>query len=213
MVKEKRTNYNEELFSSLSSVRNDIAQEKDLARFIIFSDAVLKELAYFYPTNKEEFLLIKGIGENKFDSYADKFIPVIKNYIESKNILKDSLNKLKIELKETIKSDKPKINVKERTQMRKERVKELVLEKMPIEKIAKDLELTPNTIINYLARLLNDDASLDVEYIKKSIEGYNDIVKAFEKYGTEKIGPIYAEFSGDVEYANISLVKVLMLSK
>ena len=100
-----------------------------------------------------------------------------------------------------------------RTNERKNRVKELILKKKSIEETATDLELTPNTIVNYLGRLLSDDASLDVQYIKDSIEGYNDIVKAFEKHGTEKIGPIYNEFGGNVEYGDINLVKVLMLNK
>jgi transcriptional antiterminator len=100
-----------------------------------------------------------------------------------------------------------------RTNERKVRVRELILKKLSINDIAHDLELTPNTIVNYIGRLLTDDASLDIEYIKESVEGYKDIVKSFEKHGTEKIGPIYADFGGNVEYADITLVKVLMLSK
>lgn len=100
-----------------------------------------------------------------------------------------------------------------RTNERKAKIKEMILEKKSIEDIADLMELTPNTIVNYIGRLLVDDNSLDVEYIKEGVEGYNDIVKAFEKLGDEKIGPIYAEFGGNVEYADINLVKFLKLSK
>ncbi len=100
-----------------------------------------------------------------------------------------------------------------RTNERKAKVKKLILEKKSIEEIAEIIELTPNTVVNYIGRLLGDDSSLDVDYIKKSVEGYNDIVKAFEKLGMEKIGPIYSEFGGNVEYADITLVKVLMMGK
>jgi hypothetical protein len=100
-----------------------------------------------------------------------------------------------------------------RTNERKARVKELILEKKSIEEIAQDLELTPNTIVNYIGRLLKDESSLDVQYIKDSVVGYKDIVKSFEKNGMEKIGPIYSDLGGNVEYADITLVKVLMGSK
>ena len=100
-----------------------------------------------------------------------------------------------------------------RTNERKARVKSLILEKKSIDEIAKDLELTANTIVNYIGRLLGEDNTLDVEYLKDSVEGYKDIVKAFEKHGTEKIGPVYNEFGGNVEYFDINLVKVLMLGK
>ncbi len=100
-----------------------------------------------------------------------------------------------------------------RTNERKAKVKAMILEKKSIEEIAAGIELTANTVVNYIGRLLVDDPSLDVGYIKESVEGYNDIVKAFEKHGTEKIGPIYSEFGGNVEYSDITLVKVLMLNK
>ncbi|HLD55496.1 MAG TPA: HRDC domain-containing protein [Candidatus Nanoarchaeia archaeon] len=213
MKKEIRTNYDKKLFNSLTESRNDLAKEKNVAGFIILSDAVLKELAYFYPINKDGFLLIKGIGENKFNLYGEKFISIINSYIKSENISNEILNTREQELKKYIQPEKPKINVKERTETRKARVKELIEQKMSIEDMANDLDLTSNTIVNYIGRLLTDDSSLDVKYIKESVAGYSDIVKAFKKYGTEKIGPIYAEFSGNVEYADIILVKVLMLSK
>ena len=213
MKKEIRTNYDKKLFNSLTESRNDLAKEKNVAGFIILSDAVLKELAYFYPINKDGFLLIKGIGENKFNLYGEKFISIINSYIKSENISNEILNTREQELKKYIQPEKPKINVKERTETRKARVKELIEQKMSIEDMANDLDLTSNTIVNYIGRLLTDDSSLDVKYLKESVNGYNDIVNAFKKYGTEKIGPIYVEFSGNVEYADIILVKVLMLSK
>ena len=109
--------------------------------------------------------------------------------------------------------EKPLTKTQIKTNERKARVKELILQKKSIEEIAIALELTANTIVNYIGRLLADDNTLDVNYIKEKVEGYNDIAKAFEKLGSEKIGPIYAEFGGNVEYADINLVKVLMLGK
>jgi ATP-dependent DNA helicase RecQ len=213
MAKQTRSNHDKNLFDKLKESRNKLAEEKGVAGFIIFGDPVLKELSYFYPATKEEFLLIKGIGETKFKSYGENFLSVIKEYLESATFSKEIIEKRKEELKDSVKPDKPKMNVKERTEMRKARVKELILEKKPINEIAMDLALTENTIVNYIGRLLNDDKTLDVEYIKKSVMGYEDIVKSFEKHGTELIGPIYAELGGNAEYSDISLVKVLLLSK
>jgi len=87
------------------------------------------------------------------------------------------------------------------------------LKKTSIEEMAQNLELTNQTIVNYIGRLLIDSPTLDVDYIKNSVEGYNDIVKSFSKHGTEKIGPVYADFAGMVEYSDIALVKVLLLAK
>lgn len=207
-VKFVRTDFNLELFNKLKEVRDAIAEERDVAGFIIFNDNVLKELAYFYPTNKEEFLMIKGVGENKFNEFGEKFSSVINEF----GIDAEELNAKHEELKKSVEV-KPKINVKERTEMRKARVKELILKKTSIEDMASDLELTNQTIVNYIGRLLTDDPTLDVQYIKDSVEGYNDIVKSFAKHGTEKIGPVYGDFAGMVEYSDIMLVKVLLTAK
>ena len=108
--------------------------------------------------------------------------------------------------------EKPLTKTQIKTNERKAKVKTMILEKKSIDEIAAVIELTAQTVVNYIGRLLADDPSLDVQYIKDSVEGYKDIVKAFEKLGSEKIGPIYAEFGGNVEYSNIILVKVLLSS-
>ena len=151
MAKQTRSNHDKELFKILSSSRNKMAEEKEVANFIIFGDPVLKELSYFYPTIKEEALLIKGIGETKFDSYGETFISAIEEYVKSGKIPEEIITKRKEELKESVKPDKPKVNVKERTAMRKARTKELILQKKSIEEMKiKNKELLNNFVNGYI---------------------------------------------------------------
>jgi len=203
-----RTDFNEDLFEKLKVIRNGIADEKGVANFIVLNDNVLKELSYYYPTSKEMFLMIKGVGENKFDEYGKEFLPTIEEFTKEVGNSKSRQR----ELAESV-VVKPKINVKERTAMRKAKVKELIEKKMLIDEMANIMDLTAQTIANYIGRLLEDDPTLDVTHIKNSIEGYNDIVKSFEKHGTEKIGPVYGDFAGMVEYSDIALVRILMQAK
>lgn len=210
IVKVSRNDYDEELFESLRSVRGSIAEELDKPLFVVFSNDVLKELSYYYPMNKDLFLAIKGIGESKYEKYGEQFIGLIKDYVESSGVSDSVLKSREDELRATIVPEKPKINVKERTALRKARVKELIGEKKSIEEMAQDLELTSQTIVNYIDKLIKDGERLDVEHIKASIEGYNDIKKSFDKHGLEKLGPVYGDFAGMVEYSDIALVRVLM---
>ncbi|MDA3836894.1 MAG: HRDC domain-containing protein [Nanoarchaeota archaeon] len=207
-----RTGFNSGLFEKLKVFRDEVALEQGIRGLFILNDNVLKELAYFYPTTKELFLLVKGAGESKFDKYGEKVLSIINNEIEADG-LKPEADKKHEELRKSVLPDKPKINVKERTEMRKAKVKELIGLKTSIEDIAADLGLTSQTVVNYIGRLLVDDPKLDVQYIKDSVEGYNDIVKSFEKHGTEKIGPVYGDFAGMVEYSDIMLVKILLGAK
>ena len=79
--------YNKELFRKLRILRKDIADEKNVPAFVIFSDASLQEMAYYFPCNKESFLKINGVGETKLESFGNDFLKVIKEYVE-KNCLK-----------------------------------------------------------------------------------------------------------------------------
>lgn len=205
-VKIIRTDFNLVLFDKLKKVRDQIAEDQGVKGLFILNDNVLKEFAYFYPTTKELFLMVKGAGESKFDKYGETVLNIIKDFIAEDEldvaVMHDELRK-SVEVK-------PKINVKERTEMRKSRVKELIGKKKNIDDMAADLELTAQTIVNYIGKLLVDDSDLDVQYIKDSVEGYNDIVKSFLKHGMEKMGPIYGDFGGNVEFSTIALVRTLM---
>ena len=52
-----------------------------MAPFIIFSDVALKEMATKLPITAEQFLSIKGVGNQKFDRYGQAFMNVIIAYL------------------------------------------------------------------------------------------------------------------------------------
>ncbi|SHI09742.1 ATP-dependent DNA helicase, RecQ-like [Clostridium collagenovorans DSM 3089] len=74
----KNTKGESGLFNELKALRKVIAENEKIPPYIIFSDATLKELSAKKPINKEDMLLIKGIGEVKFERYGEDFMEVIK---------------------------------------------------------------------------------------------------------------------------------------
>ncbi|MFH1877711.1 MAG: DNA helicase RecQ [Candidatus Omnitrophota bacterium] len=69
-----------ELFRRLREKRAELAQQKGVPAYIIFSDNSLKDMATKEPLTKEEFAGIYGVGQSKLVSYAGIFIQVIKDY-------------------------------------------------------------------------------------------------------------------------------------
>ncbi|WP_315306508.1 DNA helicase RecQ [Enterococcus devriesei] len=67
------------LFEELRSLRSQLAQEKNLPPYVIFSDKTLTELAEKQPQTSLEFLQIKGVGKSKLDNYGDQFLALLKN--------------------------------------------------------------------------------------------------------------------------------------
>jgi ATP-dependent DNA helicase RecQ len=65
------------LFDQLREVRSQLASEHKVPPYIIFSDETLREMCQKLPTNDEEMLTVKGIGENKLEKYGNYFLEIL----------------------------------------------------------------------------------------------------------------------------------------
>ncbi|OIO75829.1 MAG: hypothetical protein AUJ85_01830 [Elusimicrobia bacterium CG1_02_37_114] len=74
------TKFNQGLFEVLRKLRKEIADEKKVPPYIVFSDVVLKEMAAQYPQNIDGFRKINGVGEVKLAKYGKLFIEKIIGY-------------------------------------------------------------------------------------------------------------------------------------
>ncbi|MCZ0931682.1 MAG: DNA helicase RecQ [Oligoflexia bacterium] len=68
------------LLSNLKKLRLQLAREKEVPAYIIFSDRTLIEMAILKPQSLEETLSINGVGKQKLELYGDAFLKVIKNH-------------------------------------------------------------------------------------------------------------------------------------
>lgn len=73
--------YESGLFDLLKKKRKELASEKGLPPYMIFSDATLMEMAKTMPLDKEELLEVHGVGQVKLDQYGSAFLGVISNYL------------------------------------------------------------------------------------------------------------------------------------
>ncbi|SFV53652.1 ATP-dependent DNA helicase RecQ [hydrothermal vent metagenome] len=69
--------YDVELYDRLRTLRTQIASEKGIPPYIVFSDKTLKDLSSKVPQSKEEMLAVHGIGEVKFERYGESFLEVL----------------------------------------------------------------------------------------------------------------------------------------
>lgn len=74
------TEYNHHLYEILIDIRNEIADQEDVAPYRIFPNKSLQEMARAMPTSDTEFLAIHGVGEFKLQKYGPIFIKSILEY-------------------------------------------------------------------------------------------------------------------------------------
>ena len=73
------------LFEKLRQLRRQIAIEENVAAYIVFSDAALKDMEKLVPETKEEFLQVSGVGEAKNEKYGQRFLAVIQEFLVNQN--------------------------------------------------------------------------------------------------------------------------------
>ena len=69
--------YDVDIYDKLRTLRTQIASEKGIPPYIVFSDKTLKDLSVKQPKSKEDMLDVHGIGEVKFERYGKEFLEIL----------------------------------------------------------------------------------------------------------------------------------------
>lgn len=178
----------ENLFAILNNLRMKVANENSIAPFIVFSDVSLKQMSTFYPTDAESMLKIEGVGLNKLVKYGNVFIEAISDYVSKNNIDVQDLA--------------PTKKVKAPKQDTKLVSYEMFSNGMSIEDIVNERGLTRITIEGHLIDCFEKGMDLNLEKYVHT-EYRDEILKAIEEIGTEKLKPIKEALPEDVSYFDI----------
>jgi ATP-dependent DNA helicase RecQ len=69
--------YDRELFAVLRALRREIAAERDVPPYVVFSDAVLRAMAREVPRTPAQLRSISGVGEKKLADFGTRFLEAI----------------------------------------------------------------------------------------------------------------------------------------
>ena len=74
----------EDLFQVLRTLRREVAEQRNVPPYIIFTDVTLRHLAARQPKNEDEFAELPGVGERKLRDFATVFLSAIQAWKVSK---------------------------------------------------------------------------------------------------------------------------------
>ncbi|RYM01718.1 DNA helicase RecQ [Sporolactobacillus sp. THM7-7] len=80
MVRAGQLEGHDALYERLKKVRKSLAQEALVPPYVIFSDQSLREMCASRPATDHEFLMIKGVGQQKLEKYGRTFMQAIAAY-------------------------------------------------------------------------------------------------------------------------------------
>ena len=68
------------LFEALRALRRELALEAGVPPYVVFHDAVLRDMAAQRPSNSSQLGAINGVGARKLEAYGDAFLAVIRQH-------------------------------------------------------------------------------------------------------------------------------------
>jgi ATP-dependent DNA helicase RecQ len=68
------------LFESLRLLRREIARERSVPAYVLFSDATLRDMARLRPGSPAALLRVRGVGERKVADLGQRFLEEIVTY-------------------------------------------------------------------------------------------------------------------------------------
>lgn len=181
------------LFELLRELRNEIASEKGLIHFQIFSQKSLYEICEKLPTTKAQLLKINGFGKTRVNKYGDEILEVIKNYVEENN-LDTAIN---TEIFET-KKPKKQVGESKRTSL------SLFKKGKTIAQIALERELNENTIFGHLASFIPSGEIQITDLISNS--HYQELLEIIPKLEFENLSDLKHQIDEKYTFGELRLV-------
>ncbi len=186
--KKKEKKQDDTLLIELKNLRKEISEKEDVPPYIIFHDSTLNEMSKYLPADRQSLLKIKGVGENKFNKYGEKFIEVIKKY------------------KEENKNEKEKLNTDTNNKLPSHVITyNMYHEGKKLQEIAEHREIKIETVQEHIIKCSSEGLIINFnDFLNKEEEQI--VLEAVQKVGSEKLKAIKEIVSEDISYFIIKAV-------
>ena len=194
----------EVLFEKLRGLRKQLADERAVPPYIIFSDVALRQMARFYPANENDFSRISGVGEKKLREFGDVFLREIAAHVatNARQIFADD-----------------SFTAPPEPMPRRSGLTDTVRESLhffrqgrTISEISRLRGLKDGTIFSHLEEAMLAGETIDVNSLV-SIAAQNEIARAFEKHGFGNLGGVVESFGGKYGYGECRVVRAALQTR
>jgi ATP-dependent DNA helicase RecQ len=182
------------LFESLRTLRRQVADERDVPAYVLFSDATLRDMARVRPGSASALLGIRGVGERKLADLGPRFLELIATYCRAKDLPLDAAL-----------GSRPRRERVRKPNDAKETAFELFANGASVEQVIAKTGRALSTTWGYLAEFIQNrrPEGLDPWINQKT---YRSIADAVKQLGTEYLQPVFERLGGKVPYEQIRLV-------
>jgi ATP-dependent DNA helicase RecQ len=189
----------EVLFARLRQLRKQLADERDVPAYIVFSDVALRQMARNYPANERDFARISGVGEKKLHEFGAAFLGEIASHLQTnaRQIFADDSfaapaappprksKGLGDSARETLRRFRAGISV---------------------EQIARERDVTTGTIMGHIAEGIERGEPVELEKFFTA-EEEEKVAAAFERNGYGNIVGVFESLGGKIDYGRLRIFR------
>jgi ATP-dependent DNA helicase RecQ len=185
------------LFNELRILRKRIADERNVAAFVVFSDAVIRELAERRPSTLAAFGRVRGVGETKSMMFGRRFIECITNWCQD--------NDLPTDVEGSPARSRRRDPAIPTTNFVEIRAYEMFRREDALDDIVVALKRARSTIVGYLSVYLRCEKVTDPSpwVDRETVARIEDAAKVV---GRERLKPIFDHLDESVPYEPIRIV-------
>jgi len=194
-VKDSWEGVDRDLFEQLRTVRRAIADERHVPAYIIFGDAVLRDMARRRPSTADGFLEVKGVGEQKSIQYGSIFLEAIADYCRANSVEMD------VEVRGMPGLGTAGTKARHKA---KQYAFDLFAQGQSPEEIAPSIGRTLSTTVQYLAEYIERE-NIETPGPWVDDETFGRVTQAAHKLGMERMKPIFEALDGEVPYDQIRI--------
>jgi ATP-dependent DNA helicase RecQ len=205
--------YDAELFEELRSLRKQLAKEKSMPPFVIFSDHTLREMARDMPCTLAQMRGISGVGKQKLSEFGFGFINLIGQYLDKHPARRPSAARPPAGRPPHA---RPKPNKPDKRYSGDSNTLDatwrLVRQGMAIPQIAARRNKAQSTIVGHVEELILKGFSVDISpYVNPKEQ---ELLRTlFAKHGFGCLGQVVAAANGQADYPQARLVRAMLKAK
>jgi ATP-dependent DNA helicase RecQ len=194
-----------DLFEALRELRRQLALERRVPPYVIFSDATLRELARVRPSSLEKMRLVYGVGDAKLRDFGHAFWQLVDRHCTDHALSRDNRSA-------PPRTVEPRRPSSDRPNPQRELAFDFFRRRTPLDEVARQTGRARNTVIEYLCDFLREVRPPPSITAWVSEERYQHIARAARQVGTDRLKPIYLALGEKVPYDEIRLVVAHLLA-
>ncbi|MCQ2290475.1 MAG: DNA helicase RecQ [Muribaculaceae bacterium] len=190
-----------ELHSILTDLRKKISDELNVPPYVIFQEPTLEDMCTLYPINLEELKTMRGVGEGKAKRYGQKFVDVIKKYVDENEIERPE------DFRVRSKANKSKLKIS---------IIKSIDHKVDLDSIAESNHMSIDELLEELEAIVYSGTKLNINYYLDKImddEHVEDIFEYFMESDTDNMRAALDELGTEYTEEEIRLVRIKFTSE